>query len=211
MEKFKIGMGFPMLATAIWLFSLAAAKFGKSGALYLGLFLVMLGFGAWLFGEFVQRGSKRRGLAGGLAVAMAIAGFFIFTRGVRAETDAIAWQKWTPEAVQAARAKGQTVLVDFTADWCLTCQANKKTSIEIASVREKIKSLKIVPFLADHTDENPAITAELAKYKRAGVPLVLVFPPDPEAEPIVLPEVLTPSLMLDALDKASSSRPVASK
>ena len=122
MERFKIGMGFPMLATAIWLFSLAANKFGKSGALYLGLLLVILGFAAWLYGEFVQRGSVRRGLAGGFAVAMAIAGFFIFTRGVRAETDAIAWQKWTPEAVQTARAKGQPVIVDFTADWCITCK-----------------------------------------------------------------------------------------
>ncbi|HEY6228632.1 MAG TPA: protein-disulfide reductase DsbD domain-containing protein [Verrucomicrobiae bacterium] len=211
MERFKIGMGFPMLATAIWLFSLAAAKFGKSGALYLGLLLVMLGFAAWLYGEFVQRGSVRRGLAGGLAVATAIAGFFIFTRGTRAETDAIAWQKWTPEAVQTARAKGQPVIVDFTADWCLTCQANKKTSIEIPSVREKIKSLGVIPFLADNTDENPAIIAELAKYKRAGVPLVLVFPADPKADAIVLPEVLTPTLVLDALNKASSAgRPVAS-
>jgi thiol:disulfide interchange protein len=211
MEKFKIGMGFPMLATAAWLFSLAAQKFGKPGALYLGLLLVMLGFAAWLFGEFVQRGTKRRALAGSLAFIVAVASFFIFSRGVRAETDAIAWQNWTPAAVQAARAKGQPVIVDFTADWCLTCQANKKTSIEIASVREKIKSLGVAPFLADNTDESPAIIAELAKYKRAGVPLVLVFPADPKADAIVLPEVLTPSLVLDALDKASASRPVASK
>lgn len=210
MEKFKIGMGFPMLATAIWLFSLAAAKFGKPGALYLGLLLVMLGFAAWMFGEFVQRGSKRRGLAGGLAVAVAIAGFFIFTRGVRAETDAIAWQPWSPEAVQATLARGKPVLVDFTADWCLTCQANKKTSIEIPTVREKIKTLGIVPFLADNTDENPAIVSELAKYKRAGVPLVIVFPVDPGAAPIVLPEVLTPTIVLEALDKAAAAKPVLS-
>src|SRR5678815_3143818 len=104
------------------------------------------------------------------------------------------------------RDRGQTVLVDFTADWCLTCQANKKTSIEIASVRDKIKSLGVVPFLADNTDENPAIISELAKYKRAGVPLVLVFPADPKAAPIVLPEVLTPTLVLEALDKASAGK-----
>src|SRR5204862_5075893 len=66
MENFKIGMGFPMLATAIWLFSLAAPRFGKSGAAFLGLFLVLIAFAAWLFGQFVQHGSKRRGLAGGI-------------------------------------------------------------------------------------------------------------------------------------------------
>jgi thiol:disulfide interchange protein len=225
MEKFKIGMGFPMLATAIWLFSLAAQKFGKSGPLYLGLFLVMLGFAAWLFGEFVQRGSRRRGVSSGVAVALVLFAFIYCLEdqlnwrhpvraatasGAAVEPGGIAWQAWTPEAVKTARAQGKAAIVDFTADWCLTCQVNKKTSIEIPSVREKIKTLGVVPFLADNTDESPAITAELAKYKRAGVPLVVVFPADPNAAPIVLPEVLRPGLVLDALDKASANRPVAS-
>jgi thiol:disulfide interchange protein len=225
MEKFKIAMGFPMLATAIWLFSLASARFGKSGALYLGLFLVLLGFAAWIFGEFVQRGSTRRGLAGGLAVALALCGFLYCMEGqlnwrhpvraasaggVIAEPGGIEWQAWTPGAVEAARAQGKPVLVDFTADWCLTCQVNKKTSIEIPAVREKLKSLGVAAFLADNTEENPAITTELAKYKRAGVPLVIVFPGNPKAPPIVLPEVLRPGLVLNALEKASAGRPVAS-
>jgi thiol:disulfide interchange protein/DsbC/DsbD-like thiol-disulfide interchange protein len=209
MEKFKIAMGFPMLATAVWLFSLAASRYGKPGVLYLGLLLALLSFAAWIFGEFVQRGSKRRGLAGGFAIALVIAGFTIFSRGVRADSDAIAWQKWAPEAVATARAKGKPVLVDFTADWCLTCKANKKTSIEIPTVRQKIKELGVTPLLADNTDEDPAIVAELAKYQRAGVPLVLVFPADPKAPPIVLPELLKPSLVLDALEKAAGKKSVA--
>jgi thiol:disulfide interchange protein DsbD len=227
MEKFKIAMGFPMLATAIWLFSLAAQKFGKPGALYLGLFLVILGFAAWLFGEFVQRGSKRQGLARACSFMLIMFGFIYClenqlnwrhpvrvaestSASLATEAGGIAWQRWTPDAVLAARAQGKAAIVDFTADWCLTCQVNKKTSIEIAAVREKIKTLNIVPFLADNTDENPAITTELAKYKRAGVPLVVVFPADPNAPAIVLPEVLRPGLVLDALDKATANRPVAS-
>jgi thiol:disulfide interchange protein/DsbC/DsbD-like thiol-disulfide interchange protein len=209
MEKFKIAMGFPMLATAVWLFSLAAAHFGKPGPFYLGLLLVLVGFAAWIFGEFVQRGSKLRGLAGGFAVALAIAGFTIFSRGVRPDSEAIAWQKWTPQAVEAARVKGRPVLVDFTADWCTTCKLNTKTSIEIQSVRNKIKEFGITPLLADNTNDDPTIVAELAKYQRAGVPLVLVFPADPQAPPIVLPELLKPSIVLEALDKAAGSRPVA--
>jgi thiol:disulfide interchange protein DsbD len=206
MEKFKIAMGFPMLATAIWLFSLAAnpAHYGKSAPLYLGLLLVMIGFAAWIFGEFVQRGTKRRGLATGFAAALVLAGAFVFASNTHAKSsDEIAWQPWTTQAVEAARAKGQAVMVDFTADWCLTCQVNKKTSIEIPAVREKIKALGIAPFLADNTRESPLITAELQKYQRAGVPLVLIFPADPKAPAIVLPEVLTPSIMLNALDKAA--------
>jgi thiol:disulfide interchange protein len=149
-------------------------------------------------------------VAGGFALVVVIAAFTIFSRGVRADNQAIAWQKWAPEAVAAARAKGRPVLVDFTADWCLTCKANKKTSIEIPSVRQKIKELGVTPLLADNTDEDPEIVAELAKYQRAGVPLVLVFPADPKAPPIVLPEFLKPSLVLDALDKAAAARPVGS-
>ncbi len=226
MERFKIAMGFPMLATAIWLFSIAAAHFGKSGPRNFGLFLVFLGFAAWIFGEFVQRGSKRRGLSGGLAAAITLAAYFYFIegqlnwrgparaavagQGIAIEVGGIPWQPWSLAAVDAARAKGQPALVDFTADWCLTCQFNKKTSIEIPSVREKIKSLGFAPFLGDYTSENPEITAELQKYQRAGVPLVLVFPADPASPPIVLPEVLTPALMLDALEKAAAPKKAGS-
>src|SRR5678815_2843334 len=95
------------------------------------------------------------------------------------------------------RDRGQTVFVDFTADWCVTCQANKKTSIEIASVREKLKTIDAVALLGDYTLVPDDITAELKRYGRAGVPLVLVYPKDSSREAVVLPALLTPSIVLD--------------
>jgi thiol:disulfide interchange protein DsbD len=95
------------------------------------------------------------------------------------------------------------VLVDFTADWCLTCQANKKTSLEIASVRQKLKEINAVALLGDYTREDPAITAELKRHERAGVPLVLVYPKAATEPPIVLPTVLTPGKVLEALEQAA--------
>ena len=95
------------------------------------------------------------------------------------------------------------MLVDFTADWCLTCQVNKKTSIEISSVRAKLKELHAVALLGDYTHFPDAITTELNRYNRAGVPLVLIYPKATNAPPVVLPEVLTPGLVLDALDRAA--------
>jgi thiol:disulfide interchange protein DsbD len=80
---------------------------------------------------------------------------------------------------------------------------NKKTSIEISSVREKLKSMKAVALLGDYTHFPDAITAELNHYNRAGVPLVLVYPKNADAQPIVLPEVLTPGIVLSALDRAA--------
>ena len=225
MEKFKNAMGFPMLATAVWLFTLAARKFGSGANLWLGLFLVLLAFGVWIWGEFVQKGRKRRGLAMAFAVVPILAGYFMILEGqlhwrtpARPESAGraalyrpgeIEWQPWSKAAVDEARAKGFPVLVDFTADWCWTCQANKKTSLEIDSVRQKLKDIKAVALLGDYTDEDPVMTAEFQRYKRAGVPLVLVYPANPQAEAIVLPELLRPSIVLEALEKAGAVQTAA--
>jgi len=202
MEKFKILMGFPMLATGVWLLTLASGSSEKSTILSLGLFLVALAMGVWIWGEFVQRGTKRKGLAGALSVLIVAAGgaFAIPMNRGGAE---IQWQPWSSAAVAQAQAQGHPVLVDFTADWCLTCQVNKKVALEVASVREKLKQIGAVNLVGDYTHQPEAITDELTRYQRAGVPLVLVFPGKPNAEPVVLPEVLTSGIVLGALEQAS--------
>jgi thiol:disulfide interchange protein DsbD len=217
MEKFKIGMGFPMLATVVWLYGVAASSYGKN-VLWLGVFLIILALAAWIFGEFVQRGRSRKTAAGVVALLL-LAGGYLFAlekelawrappvaaanASLKESADGIEWQPWSPAAVAAARGAGKVVLVDFTADWCLTCQVNKKTSLEIAVVREKLKAVGAVALLGDYTRFPPEITDELTRFNRAGVPLVLVYPKNPKAPAIVLPEVLTPGIVLDALDRAA--------
>ncbi len=214
MERFKMAMAFPMLLTAVWLFNLAAENYGGR-ALWLGVFLVVLAFAAWIFGEFVQRGRKHKSFAVATVVLLLIGSYAYALEGqlhwrepVVAtknqdfvhDADGIAWQPWSPEALMQARATGRPVLVDFTADWCLTCQVNKHTSIDIPSVREKLKAIDAVTLLADYTHFPDSITSELNHFQRAGVPLVLVYPKNPGADPIVLPEVLTPDIVLAALN-----------
>ena len=77
------------------------------------------------------------------------------------------------------------------------------SSIEIPAVRKKLLEINAVTLKGDHTRTPPNITAELLRFGRAGVPLVLVYPADAARDPIVLPEVLTPGLVLDALDRAA--------
>jgi thiol:disulfide interchange protein DsbD len=220
MGKFKIAMGFPMLATAAWLLAQTADHFGPGGPLWVGLFLVLLALAMWIYGEFHQRGSKRRGLAAIIALVIAVGSYAwalesqlhwrnppAIAPGTQTSAPAnadsgIAWQPWSAEAVSKARAEGRPVLVDFTANWCLTCQLNKKTSLEVDSVRAKLKAINAVALLGDYTRKNPDITAELKRFERAGVPLVLVYPKDATQPPQLLPTVLTPTIVLEALDAA---------
>ena len=220
MERFKVFMGFPMIATAIWLYTIARLHFGETGDLWLGMLIVVVALGAWVYGEFVQRGSKRKGLALGISLAcLALAYGWILEKelnwrhpidpNAKADTktiqgkNGIVWHPWSEEAVAGARKEGKVVLVDFTAKWCQNCRVNKKTSIEIESVREKLATVDGVTMRGDYTFYDPEITRQLQKYQRSGVPLVLIFPPDAKADPIILPELLTPGIVLNALEEAA--------
>jgi thiol:disulfide interchange protein len=120
--------------------------------------------------------------------------------------DSIKWTAWSPEAEQKARSAGKPVLIDFTADWCITCKANKRTSIEIESVRAMLKEKGVVAMTGDYTNKDPRITKVLHDHRRSGVPLVLVYSPD-ENKPEVLPVMLTPQIVLDALEDTGKFSP----
>ncbi|HEX3798633.1 MAG TPA: protein-disulfide reductase DsbD domain-containing protein [Verrucomicrobiae bacterium] len=223
MEKFKIAMGFPMLATAFWLYDLTTVHYGDR-VLWLAFFLVMVALCAWIYGEFIQRGRSRKGLAAIVIVVILTSGYFYAlednlkwrtpiietaaTTSLSTDPDAIVWQPWSAKAVADATAAGHPVLVDFTAQWCTVCQINSRTSIKIASVRKKLKDIHAVALKGDYTRLPEDITVELGRFGRGAVPLVLVYPGNPAAAPEVLPDgFLTPTIVLDALDKAAKQTP----
>jgi thiol:disulfide interchange protein len=108
------------------------------------------------------------------------------------------WQPFTPERLETELAQGHTVFVDFTAAWCLTCKFNEATVLESSAVREAFQRHGIVKIKADWTNADPAITKILKQFNRPGVPLYVLYPAG--KSPIVFPELLTQSIILDKFE-----------
>lgn len=224
MEQFKIAMGFPIIATGVWLFTLAADRYPDSPA-WLGGFFVVLAFAVWIYGEFFQRGRKRRGLALALTLGFTAVGYFYILEKqvnwrnppkfeasaqtsdgvVKVGKSGLKWYRWSLAAIAKAQAEGRPVLVDFTARWCPNCLANEANGIDVPEVFEKLEAMNAVALRADYDNLPPEMTAEIERHGRAGISLVLVYPGRPGAAPEVLPELFTKGRMLEALARVSGS------
>lgn len=200
METFKQAMAFPLYATVGYLVWVLAGQVSEGGLLMTLFGLTVIAMGVWLYGRYHAPGASARrarlGLAGGL-VLLAAGGWLGWPRAA-APTDLV-WEAWSPERVAQLRAEGRTVYVDFTARWCATCQANKKIVFASNEVLKLFADRKIVALKADWTNKDPRITAELAKWNRSAVPFNLVYLPG-EPEPKVLPELLTPGTVIEAIE-----------
>ncbi len=194
MEDFKQLLAFPMYGAAAWLlWVLSRQTTGGQFASALAA-LVLMALAAWLWGR-AQRGSSRAGLSAALAALLAAA--LVFPTG---EGEAVAERgTWSPERVAALRGAGRPVLVNFTADWCITCKVNERLVLSRSSLQAALRERDIVLLTADWTSQDSRITEELAAWGRSGVPLYLLYPPGAGA-PAILPQVLTQNAILKAAD-----------
>ena len=110
-------------------------------------------------------------------------------------------EAWSAEAVAKLRAENRIVYVDFTARWCVTCQANKAALASSKELQDEFARLKVAKLKGDWTNRDPKIAAEIQRLGRAAVPVDLIYFPG-RAEPVLLPEVLTPGTVLEALKAA---------
>jgi thiol:disulfide interchange protein DsbD len=217
MQRFKVAMGFPMMAAAIWLCSLARVQYGDR-AWWIAMFLIFVAVAAWVYGEFVQRAGGHRWVARLAAVCLVVTGYGLAlekemhwrepTKDDAAISNkssvaprGVAWEKWSPEAVAAARAAGRPVVVDFTATSCLTCNTIVKPSFENESVQKKLKEVQAVTLVADYSLQPQNITDELRRFERSGVPFVVIYPRN-AAEPPMTFDLVTPGTIVEALDRA---------
>ena len=204
MDTFKKFMAFPMFGTAVWLLWVLGQQTGIDGAGALLALLVVLALVLWALG---LTGRTRIVLASFSIAAGALLASAFGPNVIKIaeaatpvdETPGARWQPWSAERVQTALGAGQPVFVDFTAAWCVTCQYNKKTTLASAEVLSAMDAAKVQTFRADWTRRDAAITAELQKLGRNGVPVYVLQAPG--QAPVVFSEILSVTEVKDALGR----------
>jgi thiol:disulfide interchange protein DsbD len=219
-------MGFLLMATMLWLLYVLGKQLGMEAVIWTGAFLLTIGVACWLIGRFATLNAARSRYVTTwvIAVVVVVLGYWVFMETildvrtviagvpsssqpvVSADRKGIPWQPFSLSRLEADLKDKRTVFIDFTADWCLTCKVNEKTVMNDEKIVEKFKKHDMVAIRADWTKRNPDITRLLAKFGRSGVPLYVIFPAGRPSEPIVLPEVITTGIVLDAIDRAVSVR-----
>ncbi|MAK62531.1 MAG: cytochrome C biogenesis protein [Ponticaulis sp.] len=209
MERLKQFFAFPLFLTAVWLVWVLANQAGSLAVGLVGVAATLIAFAIWLF-KSAPAGKFARNVVFSIAGLILILGGVTIpfmlqgTKGVGVDEAGNVTAKggydevWAPETVASLQAEGKGVFVDFTASWCVTCQVNKRTTLQSASVQKAFEEQGVSLLIADWTSRNDLIADELAKFGRAGVPLYLYYPKGGGA-PEVLPQILSPSLVIETI------------
>lgn len=192
MVRLKEFMAFPLFATVLWLLWVLGSQVGEGAWLLAGSILLGISFAIWI-------GRKQRTLALLVAFTVAVLGGIAFTNLVRDAGHIVPVGDWanftatTDEEIAQRRSQGQSVLVDYTATWCITCQWNKKAVLESDDARALFQTHNTWLVRADWTLQDSAVTKSLARFGRNSVPLYVFYPP--KGEPKILPQILTYSIL----------------
>jgi thiol:disulfide interchange protein DsbD len=199
MESFKQGMSFLLFATAGYLLWVYSGLIGQEKLLAPLIGLSLIAAGAWIYGRWYLPHRPRFARIAAIVLTIGFAGGGVaLSLPPEPETT---WQTWSEEKVNELISDGTPVYVDFTAQWCLTCQVNKKVAYT-DKVLALAKKKGIVFLKADKTRPSPAIEAKLTQLGRSAIPVNVLYIPD--EEPIITPEVLTPGILTELFEKVPS-------
>lgn len=196
-------LGIALAATAFWLLAVLAAQLGTFAAVLAGLLLAAIAGALWLRRRLSPR------LDGPAATAVAVSALaMLLLVGAPPEGTpppvlrAPAWEAFDEAAITRAVAEGKTVFVDVTADWCITCQVNKKLVLEDGEVAQRLRGDDILAMQADWTRPDDGIARYLASFGRYGIPFNAVYGPG-APQGVALPELLSTDAVLDALARVA--------
>jgi thiol:disulfide interchange protein len=209
MDVLRKALAFPMYGAVAWLVWVLSQQTDAGGMAAVLAALVLGAFALWLWG--LTQGADRGLVTKLIALALLIGAMALAVVGPKAAAPAsspqasaadLPFEAWSPERLAALRAEGRPILVNFTAAWCVSCQVNEKVALSTAEVADALKATNAVYLKGDWTRRDAVIAAELARHGRAGVPLYLVYAPGAD-QPRVLPQLLTPGLVAQALETAA--------
>lgn len=211
MVVFKELMGFFMVATVIWLVWVFGAQTSALGVVMLLFAFFFLALACWIWGKWgtpVSSSKAKKWSLGGVAILFLVAGSLIYSSSsplisalaADGQTTEIVWEDFSEARIAELERKGIPVFIDFTARWCLICQANHLV-LNSKTVSKKMDEMGVVRMKADWTKNDESITAALRRFGRNGVPLYVLYNSKSGSKPEILPQVLTPDLVIGHLDK----------
>ncbi len=200
-------LAFPLLATCLWLIWVYGLQTSVNSLVTLLTCLLLISFCLFMYGHFAgpSASSLKRKILSALALASFSCVFFI--PSLNQSNHKLEWQPYSESKVIELRKQGKAVYVDFTAAWCITCQVNKIVALESAPVINKIKELDIAMLKADWTNKDPEITKAIQEFQREGVPLNVIYPSNLKEDPEILPQILTPAIVIEALERNNAEKP----
>ena len=217
METFKNVMGFMLLATVVWIFTFMPPEYFISA-----LALIFAVWAAcWWIGRTpltAEFGPKLRAWAVAIVIILGVSvpAFRWLVRepvtpGAPQLAASAVWQPFSTQRLQQLRAEGTTVFVDFTANWCPTCQVNKQLSLHRKSVEKYMRDHNIVALIADKTLESPEIDTLMTRLDHPSglIPFYAVFPAGGGPVITYTEPLLFEGTLLDMLRQAGPSRVAA--
>ena len=209
MVTFKEFMAFPMYAAALWLLWVLGVQVGVNGMVAVASASLALALALWLL-QKVRMNPGSWAMVGRLVsvVLVLVALSVLRTPLLEARSGGIAlgdetgvemeFEPFAAARVEELRRAGNPVLVNMTAAWCITCLANEQTTLSTQRVRQAMEEYGITYMKGDWTNQDPEISRVLDEFNRPSVPLYILYPADPNAEPQILPQLLTPSIVIEA-------------
>ncbi len=181
-------LAFPLLATVIWLAWVLSVQTHSATSLWIGL--LGAAFGVWLL--------RFRKWLGFIIIVLSFAHALYYASPSKT-ISTIPWEPYSEVRLEQALHSGRPVFIDFTAAWCLSCQVNERVAFSSTEVQRLFKSREVIALKADWTSKNKEITDALGTYGRNSVPLYIYYDPSCPGQPMILPELLTPKIILEAL------------
>jgi thiol:disulfide interchange protein len=210
MEVLKQATAIPIFATVIWLVWLFVQSAGSNALLELLFAFLLLAISGWILGRWPAKAIATTAATIVLLLAVTLSVFTArksnATTSTASKAHDAAWEPFTPAVVDKYRAQGRPVFVDFTADWCLSCQVNERVILSRSDVQQKLRDGGFALVRADWTNADESITQTLNSLGRSGVPTYAIYPGSAQEPPQVLPEVLTPGIVLDAIGRVQQKQ-----